>query len=114
MGTAFPSRDFPLITEAPQANKIQGVMLVSGLVGIAYFFIVLFQCRDPSDYYNINKPDRQCMPPKVLTIVVTVAISVNAWADWCFAILPAFVVWELKIPLRQKIQVVGLMSFATL
>ena len=89
-------------------------MLLSGLVGIASFFIVLFQCRNPSDYYNINKLNRVCMHPEILTTAMTVAISVNAWADWSFAILPAFVVWDLKISLRQKIEVAGLMSFAAL
>jgi hypothetical protein len=40
--------------------------------------------------------------------------AVNAAADWAFGTLPFFIVWDLKMKLKTKLLVVGILAFAAI
>jgi hypothetical protein len=49
------------------------------------------------------------------TLGITYALAaVNAAADWAFGLLPFFIVWDLKMKLKTKILVAGILAFAAI
>jgi hypothetical protein len=53
--------------------------------------------------------------PKGPTLGITYALAaVNAAADWAFGTLPLFIVWDLKMKLKTKLLVAGILAFAAI
>jgi hypothetical protein len=53
--------------------------------------------------------------PKGPTLGITYALAaVNAAADWAFGTLPLFIVWDLKMKLKTKLLVGGILAFAAI
>ncbi|PON25133.1 hypothetical protein TGAM01_v206214 [Trichoderma gamsii] len=82
---------------------------------IAFFFIGVFQCNPISAYWEIYPGiEGYCIPERTIIIMNYVGSCLNCIADWTFGILPAFIVWSLKMPLKTKILVIVLLSFAAI
>jgi hypothetical protein len=63
----------------------------------------------------INHPASTKCLPKATTLGITYALAaVNAAADWAFGILPFFIVWDLKMKVKMKILVAGILAFAAI
>lgn len=43
-----------------------------------------------------------CQPPSVQTNIGYVQSALNSWADITLSVIPAFVLWDLQMPRRQK------------
>ncbi|KAH8911740.1 hypothetical protein BR93DRAFT_12679 [Coniochaeta sp. PMI_546] len=90
------------------------ILLVSTAVfGLAYFFMVVFQCSPVSSFWEQNpRAEGHCIPEKALMTMTYTASCLNCVADWTFGILPAFIVWSLTMSLKNKILVAAILSFA--
>lgn len=90
-------------------------MALTVVFGIAFFFVGVFQCNPISAYWEIYPGvEGYCIPEGTIIIMNYVASGLNIIADWTFGILPGFIVWSLKMPLKTRILVIALLSFAAM
>jgi hypothetical protein len=88
-------------------------MMLTAIFGLSYFFIAVFQCLPVSAFWEENpRAEGYCMADKPILIMTYTASCLNCIADWIFGILPAFIVWSLKMPLKTRILVIVLLGFA--
>jgi hypothetical protein len=65
-------------------------------------------------FWNIHPANEKCLPEGP-TLGITYALAaVNAAADWAFGTLPIFIVWDLKMELKTKFLVAGILAFAAI
>jgi hypothetical protein len=102
---------FVVVAEMLTRN-CQIVMVVSGVVGFTYFLIMVLQCRPMSAFWKMRRD--QCASAKLLGDAAYASSAVNALGNWTFSIIPIFIVRNLDMSKRQKIEVAGLLSLAGL
>ncbi|KAI7785787.1 integral membrane protein [Diaporthe eres] len=91
------------------------LMLGTVLFGSTYFFMVMFQCRPVSVFWNENpRTPGKCWNDRVVLIMTYTAAAINCLADWAFGILPIFIVWSLNLPLKSKILAMLILGFAAI
>lgn len=83
-----------------------GLVITNGGVII----ILLAECR-PMGYW---RQDATCWDPKVRIYSIYFTIAYSIVTDFLCSLLPLVVVWKVRIPLRTKAMVVGLMSMGLL
>ncbi|RDW61635.1 hypothetical protein BP5796_11527 [Coleophoma crateriformis] len=99
-----------LIRDRTQKTILYMVLLVNVLFSLTYFFLVLFQCLPISAYWHITQQAGKCMPKEIFTAASYCHSVLIATTDLLFAILPIFMVWNLKMNLAMKFSVAGLLS----
>jgi len=90
-------------------------MKITIAVGIAvviiYFFFVIFSrifiCNPVRAYWDITITNRKCLP---LYPLYYGNISVNIFTDFVLLFLPMPLIWRLRVPRKQKICVILVMS----
>jgi hypothetical protein len=99
---------------------IRFMMCASGLFGSAYLLLAIFQCRPISAWW-VQKHDPpasltkgRCFDNRTVVIVTFVSCSLNAVADCVFALLPLFMVKDLRMPRKQKRLVACILGFANI
>ncbi|EMD62475.1 hypothetical protein GGP41_002006 [Bipolaris sorokiniana] len=94
---------------------IRLIMVVSGLVGIAYTSVVIFQCKPISYWWDLN-PNAvgSCLSPALVMNFTFVVSGLNAFADWVFAILPVLIVQGLHMKKRMKVVVASVIALAAI
>lgn len=94
---------------------IRLIMVVSGIVGIAYTSVVIFQCKPVSFWWDLN-PNHTgtCLSPTLVMNFTFVVSGLNAFADWVFAILPVLIVQGLHMKKRMKFVVAGVIALAAM
>ncbi|KAH3993627.1 hypothetical protein HBI56_215390 [Parastagonospora nodorum] len=93
---------------------IRLLMLGTILFGLIYFFLVMLQCLPINTFWNVHPASAKCLPEGP-TLGITYALAaVNAAADWAFGTLPIFIVWDLKMKLKTKFLVAGVLAFAAI
>lgn len=89
------------------------LMLVSLLFGVSYLMVVAMQCLPVAVFWEISPRDPyQCLPQNVLLVLTYCGSVINGLTDWGFGILPFFIVWSLSLPLKSRIMVITILSFA--
>lgn len=83
-----------------------GLVVTNGGVII----ILLAECR-PMGYW---RTDATCWDPAVRIYSIYFTIAYSIVTDFLCSCLPLVVVWKVRIPLRTKVMVVGLMSMGLL
>jgi hypothetical protein len=99
-----------------QRRAIYGIMSLTTLLGVAYFFFVLFLCGTPvlPDLYWQRMILSQCIShDSVLGISYTHA-AVTTATDLCLAIIPIPMIIKSKIRKDEKWVVMGIFIIATL
>ncbi|CAD0106103.1 unnamed protein product [Aureobasidium uvarum] len=84
--------------------------------GLAFTFIVIFQCGNPNNFF-IQEARKQCMSDTILQPLYYAAGGMNALTDWLFSLLPVTVIWSAAIPRSTKISagcLLGLGSLASI
>lgn len=90
-------------------------MLGTVLFGSTYFFMVMFQCRPVSTFWDENpRASGKCWNDRIVLIMTYTAAAINCLADWAFGILPIFIVWSLNLPLKSKVLVMLILGFAAI
>ncbi|KAH9862423.1 hypothetical protein J1614_011078 [Plenodomus biglobosus] len=93
---------------------IKALMVGTFIFSIACSFLVVFQCLPISDFWNIHPASSKCLP-KDPTLGVTYALSAcNTATDWAFGLLPISIVWGLKMKMKTKLIVAGILAFAAI
>lgn len=87
-------------------------MVLTGLFGTAYCLTAIFQCNPISAWWTIEKEG--CMDAQIIVNITYAASAVNSIADWLFASLPIFMVWNLNQPRRMKILIGGILGLAAM
>ncbi|KAK1967041.1 hypothetical protein LY78DRAFT_692322 [Colletotrichum sublineola] len=83
-------------------------MLFTVISGLIFFFVTLFQCHPISYFWNKDQPGG-CID---INVVIGLAYSYSASSvisDFAFAILPAFIVWNLQVPSGTKFALIPLL-----
>ena len=95
---------------------ILGFMMVgTGIFGIGYFFLVIFQCRPISDWWNVAPGGLDnCVDLKVIVGTTYAASVLTAIVDWTIGIIPFFIVKDLNMPKNRKVLVAGILAFAAM
>lgn len=90
---------------------IWAVLGVTEIYGLFFFFLFVLQCQ-PSAYFwtQYTGGSGKCINPQI-TVDATYAYSaISCVGDWTFAILPGFLVWDLKMNSRTKLSVALILS----
>jgi hypothetical protein len=107
---------FLRITVLPlQVWIIRIIMAVSGVVGIGYSCLVIFQCKPISYWWDLS-PDAVgvCLSPALVTNATYTVSALNSFADWTFGIIPIFIVKDLQMKKRVKIIVASVIALAAM
>lgn len=91
------------------------------LAGLAFFLVTLLQCHPISHYWDKyqdearkSDPTATCVPMNIIMALAYVYSVSSVLTDFTFAILPAFVIWNLQLEKRAKIAVIFLVSMGCL
>jgi hypothetical protein len=88
-------------------------MVITILEGFSFFFFFLFilQCR-PSPYFwtQYTGGEGTCINPDLLVAITYTYSAIACLTDWLYAIMPAFILWNLKMDTRTKVSVGVLMA----
>lgn len=90
-------------------------MIVSGIVGVGYTGLVIFQCN-PISYWWDLRPDAtgKCLSSAMVTNFTYAVSALNSFADWTFGILPIFIVKDLQMKKRVKVVVASIIALAAM
>ncbi|MCJ1411042.1 hypothetical protein MMC19_005130 [Ptychographa xylographoides] len=79
-------------------------MAVSTTFGLAFFFVVLFQCSPVESFWNtMGTGPRNCIDPTVITNMTYVHAAILCVSDCTFAILPILLVRKLLMNTASKV-----------
>lgn len=87
-------------------------MVLTILFGVAYGLTAVFQCDPISGWWSLEKEG--CIDAKVIADITYAASALNSIADWLFAILPIFMVWNLNQPKKTRVLIGGILSLAAM
>ncbi|KAL6703831.1 hypothetical protein ACN47E_009050 [Coniothyrium glycines] len=91
------------------------IMVVSGIVGIAYTSVAIFQCQPVHYWWDLDPNAKGTCLSSVLVMNFTFGVSgLNALADWTFAMLPVLIVKDLQMKKRMKVVVAGVIALAAI
>ncbi|KAJ4356956.1 hypothetical protein N0V95_002899 [Ascochyta clinopodiicola] len=89
---------------------IYAAMFVSTFACTAFFFVTLFQCHPVRFFWNKTLEDGTCIDNRVIIALGFVYSIFSIIADFTFALLPAFLVWNLQLKRRTKIALIPLLT----
>ena len=98
-----------LITNKLHMWIVYIAMGCTGLAGAVFFFVTIFQCH-PVSYFWYQRQDGTCIPAEVIIGLAFLYSTINAISDFTFALLPGFLVWNLKMKLRTKLALIPLLA----
>lgn len=94
---------------------IKTIMYASGVLGITYCAIVLFQCKPISFWWDLNPHHHgHCLSASVMADTTYVVSALNSLADWVFGLLPIFMVKDLQMHHHQKVVVAMILGLAAI
>ncbi|KAF2797316.1 hypothetical protein K505DRAFT_269741 [Melanomma pulvis-pyrius CBS 109.77] len=94
---------------------IRIIMAITAVVGTTYTFVVLFQCKPISYWWDLNPAHTgTCLSPSLVTNFTFVVSALNSFADWTFAILPILIVKDLQMKRRVKVIVSSVIALAAI
>lgn len=94
---------------------IRFIMIVSAMVGTGYTFLVIFQCKPISYWWDVRPgATGTCLPPSMVTNLTYAVSALNSFADWTFGILPIFIVKDLQMKRRVKVVVASIIALAAM
>ena len=88
---------------------IYGASIGAIIGAMIFFFVTLFQCRPISFFWDRSQPG-ECLNMDVICDIVYFYSAISVITDFTFAILPAFVIWNLKLKTRAKFAIIVLIA----
>ncbi|KAK0369992.1 hypothetical protein CLIM01_12648 [Colletotrichum limetticola] len=99
--------------DRPHIWIIRALMVGTAVFGTTYFFMVAFQCRPVSTYWEDGpRTPEKCWPSRIIYIMTIAATVINTSADFVFGALPWFIVRSMDLPIGTKIVVVCILGLA--
>ncbi|UKZ74686.1 hypothetical protein TrVFT333_002356 [Trichoderma virens FT-333] len=90
---------------------VYGVMLVTVLTGILFFFVTMLQCMPLSYFWNKNQSGH-CINIEVIIVITYVYSSFSVICDFTFALLPIYIIWGLNMKKVNKVVLIPIMAMA--
>ncbi|KZL88331.1 integral membrane protein, partial [Colletotrichum incanum] len=91
------------------------ILFVTVLFGVGYLFLVGFQCRPISKFWDQSpRSPGHCFKTSIVLGTTFTAAILNCIADCTFGLLPLFIVWSLHMRRKTKALVSILLSFASI
>ncbi|KAF4460971.1 integral membrane PTH11 [Fusarium albosuccineum] len=90
---------------------IYGVMMMTVMTGIVFFFVTLFQCQPISFFWNKDQKGT-CVPVDVIIALTYLYSACSVISDFTCAILPMFLVWKLNMGKKTKLALIPIMGMA--
>lgn len=84
-------------------------IFISVVAGGVFFFVTLFQCAPVSYFWN-KRQSGTCINIEVIIGLAYLYSAFSVISDFTFAILPAFLVWNLQLKRRTKIALIPLLT----
>lgn len=89
---------------------IYAAMFISTVACTALFFVTLFQCHPIRFFWEKTIEDGTCINNSVIIALAFLYSVFTIIADFTFALLPAFLVWNLQLKMRTKIALIPLLT----
>ncbi|ODM21332.1 hypothetical protein SI65_02175 [Aspergillus cristatus] len=90
---------------------LYGAMGLNMLVGLLFFFFTIFQCTPINHFWNrLDQDSGKCIDVWVLIGIAYLYSVGSAITDFIIGLLPAFMIWNLRMSRRDKIAVSGILS----
>ncbi|KAG9251862.1 uncharacterized protein F5Z01DRAFT_253947 [Emericellopsis atlantica] len=90
---------------------IYGVMVITVLTGMVFFFVTMFQCTPIAYFWNKDQSG-SCVSMDVIIALTYLYSACSVICDFTFAILPMVIIWTLNINKRSKLALVPIMAMA--
>ncbi|KJX96093.1 hypothetical protein TI39_contig835g00008 [Zymoseptoria brevis] len=90
------------------------VTILFVLMNTISFFYIIFRCQPVSWAWDMSTPGGKCLPTKDLADIYYADTAVNIITDWCCALLPIPLLWNLHLNTNAKISVGFLLSLGVL
>jgi len=87
---------------------IYGAMIVSTILGLAYFLCTIFACRYSGSEWESNVQkwwSTHCIPIPIIVDLTYAHAAIVSATDWAFVVLPLAILRKTKMPPREKITV---------
>ncbi|GKZ27262.1 hypothetical protein AbraCBS73388_004037 [Aspergillus brasiliensis] len=85
------------------------VIAVSIIVGLVFWFMLTFECKPVSHFWQRTKPGH-CMPIDYLLDIAYVYSVTAMISDFTLGLLPIFLVWKLQMSRKTKAALAGILS----
>ena len=86
-------------------------LAITTIASIALLLILVFQCSPPKYFWRqLYGDEGYCRSKLMVTYSVTVYSVLSALSDWCLGLFPIAILWSVRINLRTKIVITGLLS----
>ncbi|KAH8434409.1 uncharacterized protein LDX57_012056 [Aspergillus melleus] len=99
-----------LTVERVHSCMLYSATALSIVAGLIFFFFTVFQCQPVHYYWNRTDTTGKCLNMDLLLGVVYMYSVAATICDFTIGLLPAFMVWQLKMHRRTKAAVAGLLG----
>lgn len=95
---------------------VYAAMFFTVIAGIAFFLVTLLQCTPVSYFWERVKPlyggtsNGSCVSVEVIIGLAALYSAFSVISDFTFAILPAFLLWDLKMKRRTKFTIIPILA----
>lgn len=89
---------------------LYGVTALSIAAGTIFFFFTIFQCKPVHHFWSRMDTMGECLNMDLLLAIVYMYSVAAAICDFTIGLLPAFMVWKLKMRRRTKMAVSALLG----
>ena len=88
---------------------IYTAMALSIVTGLVFFFVSFFQCSPVDKFWDRGK-EGKCVDVHIIIALGHLYSAFSIISDFTFAILPGFIIWNLKMNMRTKVTLIPLMA----
>ena len=89
---------------------LYAAMGIATVVGLLFFFFTIFQCSPVSAFWNRLSGTGKCIDTDILIDIAYVYSVGAAITDFTIGLLPAFMIWNLRMTTRDKVAVAGILG----
>ena len=99
-----------IIVEKIQRWVVYLALLISIVTGVAYFFVILFQCSPVSYFWDKGVEGGKCLDTTIILALGYLYSVLAIVTDLTFVILPMFLIWKLNLKRGSKLALIPLLS----
>ncbi|KAI1336239.1 hypothetical protein F5Y15DRAFT_208557 [Xylariaceae sp. FL0016] len=89
---------------------IYGALSITVITCLAFFFVTIFQCHPISFFWDDYTQNGKCLDGNIVVGLAYLYSICAIVTDFVFALLPAWIIWQLKMKARTKLALIPLMA----
>jgi hypothetical protein len=101
-----------VLTKRWQHQTFYVILFISGLYGLTFLLITIFECGSPANLADRFIGSDKCAPAWFLLAAGYLYGIINVIADWSFTLIPIVLLMDSEMDLRSKISISIVMGFA--